>query len=496
MSENESGNSNIRNLLNQFMNKNTEGTLPGKSADSEKKKVRVLEDQPMPKVEHFSSSLTDTIFHQSGTIFTVQPKGNRGVDHDNLPPGNYSVKFDVRAGFYLEIISNFPPMGKIYGSTRQDADRILSTYRSKNGNLGVLLEGLKGSGKTLLAKLVSMEGAKLGIPTLIINSALTGEGFFQFLYSIQQQCIVLFDEFEKVYDDQDQKSLLTVLDGTFPSKKLFILTSNDKSKINSHLLNRPGRIHYYMKFKGLSGAFIKEYVADTLSNKDHEKELLSLCGLFSSLNFDSLSALVWEMNLYNEPAGKAIALLNAKPETENLKEFFDVEFQFKDSDVVFKENYLNSSTCSQNPLKLKDFYSGPLIPASPALAVKMMGLSEEEVRLLNPMGFEYTDMLISENKKQTEEKGTKVKMDWDDHDYVRNFAYESGSRIPLMSASGAEDTNTKFSYPAGMFNYSDLVSIGIEDRTFTYINSYGGTLRLKRREVKEDEASDLLKYCN
>ena len=117
-------------------------------------------------------------------------------------------------------------------------------------------------------------GNKMGIPTLLINSAYTGDAFFQFLYSIQQECIVFFDEFEKVYDDDDQQSLLTVLDGTFPSKKLFLLTSNSTDMINIHLKNRPGRIHYHINFKGLSGEFIKEYIQDNLDNKLHEKDLV------------------------------------------------------------------------------------------------------------------------------------------------------------------------------------------------------------------------------
>jgi len=293
--------------------------------------------------------LTQVSFIQQGMNFFTHTKGSTPPIHDKLPAGNYLVKFSLKTGFFLEMTSPFPEMGRIYGETPALASRILNTYQSKKGNLGVLLDGLKGSGKTLLARLISIQGANAGIPTLVINEAVVGEQFFQFLYSIQQECIILFDEFEKVFNDEQQQSLLTVLDGTFPSKKLFLLTSNDLSKINQHLRNRPGRIHYHLNFKGLSHQFVKEYAEDNLKNKDHMNDLISVCSLFSSLNFDSLSALIWEMNLYNEPAGKAIAMLNTKPESDAVTRFEPVIIHPAFQKPI-TSHLLSNSTLNINPI--------------------------------------------------------------------------------------------------------------------------------------------------
>ena len=136
------------------------------------------------------------------------------------------------------------------------------------------------------------------------------------MQDIEQPIIVLFDEFEKVYDSDDQEQMLTLLDGVFPSKKLFVLTCNDKWRVDKHMRNRPGRIFYMLDFKGLDQEFIREYCVDNLdADKQHYiDKICNIAQLFSEFNFDMLKALVEEMNRYNESPQDALKMLNAKPE--------------------------------------------------------------------------------------------------------------------------------------------------------------------------------------
>ena len=151
----------------------------------------------------------------------------------------------------------------------------------------------------------------------MINRAWIGDGFFKLLQDIDQPCVVLFDEFEKVYDRDEQEQILTLLDGVFGSKKLYILTCNDKYRVDYHMRNRPGRIYYMLDFKGLDAAFITEYCQDNLNNKEHIEKIVSIASLFAEFNFDMLKALVEEMNRYNETPSEALEMLNAKPEFDN-----------------------------------------------------------------------------------------------------------------------------------------------------------------------------------
>jgi len=152
------------------------------------------------------------------------------------------------------------------------------------------------------------------VPTIVINQPLCGENFNTFIQSIDQPCVILFDEFEKVYDRDDQEKILTLLDGVFPSKKLFLITTNDKYRVDYHMRNRPGRIFYMLDFKGLDSTFIREYCEDNLNDTAQIDRIVNISSLFAEFNFDMLKALIEEMNRYNETPQEALRMLNAKPE--------------------------------------------------------------------------------------------------------------------------------------------------------------------------------------
>lgn len=255
-------------------------------------------------------------FLKSGTSFRVSSKEAMDL-HEKLPAGNYTVAVDMMGNFYLEQIDSFEIPSKMYGNTLRHTDRIINSFWDRPQQTGVLLNGEKGSGKTLLAKNISTELAKQGVPTIVINRDWAGDGFFKLLQDIDQPCVVLFDEFEKVYDREKQEEILTLLDGVFGSKKLYVLTVNDKWRVDSHMRNRPGRIFYLLDFKGLDVDFIREYCEDNLNSKQHIDQICSLTSLFAEFNFDMLKALVEEMNRYGETPTEALEMLNAKPEYDS-----------------------------------------------------------------------------------------------------------------------------------------------------------------------------------
>lgn len=288
-----------------------------------------------------------TYFLKSGNTFRVSSAAAMDL-HDTLPAGNYIIKADPFGNLFLETIDSFTRPAKMYGDTERNTDRILRTFMDRSASTGVMLAGEKGSGKSLLAKNLSIEAAKMGVPTIVINAPWKGDAFNKFIQDIEQPIMVLFDEFEKVYDSDDQEQMLTLMDGVFPGKKLFVLTCNDKWRVNQHMRNRPGRIFYMLDYKGLGYEFVKEYCEDNLKNKAYVEKVCQISSLFAEFNFDMLKAMVEEMNRYNETPQEALRMLNAKPEFEEGNKF-TVRLFVGDQEV--ESNNMDGPEWRGNPLQ-------------------------------------------------------------------------------------------------------------------------------------------------
>lgn len=254
---------------------------------------------------------------------TVNIADNTAFDvFDKLPTATYTVKYnEFTDSYFFQVIDDFKLPAKLYGDIQKTCSRIWRTFNERPNGTGALLGGEKGSGKTLLTKLLSAQGAKHSVPTIVVNEPYFGETFNQFIQHIDQDAIVLFDEFEKVYPAEAQESILTLLDGVYPTKKLYLLTVNNQHAINSHMVNRPGRLYYRIQYSGLGADFIREYCQDTLLNKEHVESVVRLSSLYGAFNFDMLQALVEESNRYDEHPAETIKVLNAKPESSDSTEY-------------------------------------------------------------------------------------------------------------------------------------------------------------------------------
>jgi len=279
----------------------------------------------------------ETFYQKSGSRYFLQNRANYVIE-EKLPPKVFVLKYDAQvARFFLEEIESFNIPEKLYGDVNKFADRILNTFNQRLQPTGVLLTGEKGSGKTILAKKVCVNAMAAGCPVILINDEYDDTEFVMFLQSIQQPCVLFFDEFEKVFrlssNDRSQNTLLTLLDGLFSSKKLILMTSNDSSRISPQMLNRPSRIFYMKKYNGLDENFIREYCVDKLKYKRHLDELIATTSMYSEFNFDMLQGIVEEVNRYNESPLELIDILNVKPQNcDNLAEY-NLKF-YKDGNFI------------------------------------------------------------------------------------------------------------------------------------------------------------------
>lgn len=298
---------------------------------------------------------SSTAYLRSGTTYTPTAKEDLDV-HELLPAGNYIIVKCPNTGVLrLSRVADFTTPPKLYGDIQKTAARIINTYHSRTVSTGVLMAGAKGSGKTQLLRLIAAECAATSqMPTIIITTPWQGDQFFKLIQSIEQECIVVFDEFEKVYDCEEQERVLTLLDGIFQTKKLFIITSNRVERLDENLLNRPGRMFYMLEYEGLANEFIHEYCADVLDNKDHIGDLVALANTFAQFNFDMLKSLVEECNRYKEAPGDAIKMLNVK-QSQDQRTTYDIMVYLDDAPLNrshFSPAYITSSPLFRSELEV------------------------------------------------------------------------------------------------------------------------------------------------
>lgn len=289
---------------------------------------------------------SQTVFNQMGTVFVPENTKEKTL-HPLLPPGVYKVGQSL-SGFYLRESGGFSMPPKVYGDVKATSERVLKTFLDRPNNTGILLEGKKGSGKTLTAKQICIHGVQQGLPVIKVESSFSGPAFNDFIQSITQPCIMLLDEFEKTYDEDSQNALLTLLDGTVSTKKLFVLTCNSIGMISDYMLNRPGRIFYHLSYDGLSLNFIREYCEDNLVDKARIPGLLMVAGTFRDFTFDALKAMVEEMNRYKETAIEVMNVLNISGDSDFR---FHIKV-YKDGKPLDSSLYDGASITASSPLNL------------------------------------------------------------------------------------------------------------------------------------------------
>lgn len=247
---------------------------------------------------------------QTGNVFKIYD--NSLQTHDLLPAVTFDIGYSREEGCYLVRRGNIIVSEKSYGVQSYKCDKVLESFEQFERSLGVILSGDKGIGKSMFAKMVCMRSIERGYPVIIVDAVYPG--IARFLESIQQECVVLFDEFDKTYRSQrendDQATLLSLFDGTTGGKKLFIVTCNELYGLNNFIINRPGRFHYHFRFDYPTADDIKEYLSDKLDESYHKQ--ISAVVDFSrrvNLNYDCLRAIAFELN-QGATFSEAIADLN------------------------------------------------------------------------------------------------------------------------------------------------------------------------------------------
>ena len=225
---------------------------------------------------------------------------NAITTYDQLPPKTYRVDYDPETRIFslLEAHDFEIPETKIYGQHLDKVKKVLNSMDKMNRNLGVILSGDKGIGKSLFSKCLGLKARKKGIPVILVNEY--HEGIANFLEEIEQTVMILFDEYDKTFDEKKhncQAEMLSLFDGVSAGKKLFVITCNEIQSLSQYLINRPGRFHYHFRFLYPTADEIRDYMEDKLDKQYYDEiENVIAFSVRINLNYDCLRSIAFELN--------------------------------------------------------------------------------------------------------------------------------------------------------------------------------------------------------
>ena len=276
----------------------------------------------------------------SGSIYTQVDSDYRVSE--SLPIGIYNINL-TKTGYHLDKYADkfiFPY--KIYGLQEDFIDYVIKTYNNTEGNLGIMLTGTKGSGKTVTAKELAN---KLNLPIIIVKDMEdNNQSMIEFLSGIECNCVLFLDEFEKNFKESDS-TILQIMDGVYNSKyrKVFLLTTNEMS-VNENMIGRPSRIRYVKRFENLDLKSVNEYLDDVLEVPEARQDLLDFIDSLTISTIDILKTIVDEVNIHGIEG------------LRRAKSFFNVETSEYEYSCVTGYAFTNETEIDRNKFSIENFF--------------------------------------------------------------------------------------------------------------------------------------------
>lgn len=266
-----------------------------------------------------------------------------------LPYGVYGVNMQAMSGelYLTKQKPEFLMPKDFYDVKGKEFQYVKDVAKASEGNLGIILNGVKGTGKTIFAEKLCNE---LQIPVLIMESwEEKNLSVLKQISDIPYDLVLFFDEFEKKFSEDDQQMLLSVIDGVYNTnyRRIFILTTNEAS-IDPNMLGRLHRFAYRLDFSYITDKeTIKNYFSERINLTN--EQLRWLVGYMQSKinnTIDTFSKIVEEINLvgfdkFREIGSEIMNLESSERVVYCLRRIFSTYIRTKEN-VWTKEYTINS----------------------------------------------------------------------------------------------------------------------------------------------------------
>lgn len=271
-----------------------------------------------------------------------------GLDYELVNGKVYNLKCDYN-GTFLEEDGGLNLPKKLY-NTPEDERFInrVNTYFNNTDKLttGVLLSGIKGTGKTVMAKMIARNS---NLPVIVVDENFPTRRINDFFCKFTHPVAVIFDEIDKHWDTED---LLGWLDGVqINAKKLVLFTCNDDERVSFYLKNRCSRIRYVRHFEANSNArFLKEILADRGITEDKIEETYDfIINNFELLSIDNIISFIDEKIMFSELSNEEVMYdMNISPKSEKIissKNYGKDDEDDEDDDCNLYDNCIVECEC-------------------------------------------------------------------------------------------------------------------------------------------------------
>lgn len=229
-------------------------------------------------------------FIKVGNNILPKPKG---ADYELINGGVYDLKWDRYEGHAIFTENgklNLPD--KVY-ELEEDITfktRVLNNFNKNDKSVGIMLAGTKGTGKTMLAKVIAKES---NLPIIIVDSQYPANRLVTFFKQFTTPVCIIFDEIEKNFDTS---SMLDFLDGVEKTtKKLVLMTCNNLNRVSEYLQDRCSRVRYIRKYTPTDNlAFLPMLIEDKqIKNAKEVEEFIKT--KFKLPSIDNINAFLNEI---------------------------------------------------------------------------------------------------------------------------------------------------------------------------------------------------------
>lgn len=230
-----------------------------------------------------------------------------GLDYDLINGKVYNLKWDRCNGMsYFEEDGLLSLPAKVYTTKSDDVFiKRVNTYFQKTSKLstGVMLSGIKGTGKTVMAKVIAKNS---NLPIIVVDEDYPTGRINDFFRKFKTPVTIIFDEVDKHWDTED---LLGWLDGVQTNaKKLVLFTCNNEDRVNDYLKDRCSRVRYIRHFEANDNArFLREILRDKGIAEDKIKDTYTfIVNNFGLLSIDNILSFIDEKLLFPELSNEEI----------------------------------------------------------------------------------------------------------------------------------------------------------------------------------------------